>query len=133
MKTKGAQALIEHRLEKSSKSIEAAELMLEKEMPTFAMNRVYYSMFYAIQALLILRNVSFSKHGQLKGYFNREFIKTGILPKEIGQVFNKAFEYRQKYDYVDFASPDREMVSEYITRAKKFYCILSDYIKGEMS
>jgi len=23
--------------------------MLEKEMPTFAMNRVYYSMFYAIQ------------------------------------------------------------------------------------
>ncbi len=65
MKTKGAQALIEHRLEKSSKSIIAAELMLEKEMPTFVMNRVYYSMFYAIQALLILRNVSFSKHGQL--------------------------------------------------------------------
>jgi uncharacterized protein (UPF0332 family) len=133
MKTKDAQELIEHRLEKSSKSITAAELMLEKDMPAFAMNRVYYSMFYAIQALLILRNASFSKHGQLKGYFNREFIKTGILPKEIGQVFNKAFEYRQKYDYVDFASPDREMVSEYITRAKKFHSTLSDYIKEEMS
>ena len=81
----------------------------------------------------ILRNVSFSKHGQLKGYFNREFIKTGILPKDIGQVFNKAFEYRQKYDYVDFASPDREMVSEYISRAKEFHSTLSDYIKEELS
>lgn len=102
-------------------------------MPAFAMNRVYYSMFYAIQALLILRNVSFSKHGQLKGYFNREFIKTGILSKETGQVFNKAFEYRQKYDYVDFSSPDREMVSEYIARAKEFHSTLSDYIKKELS
>jgi uncharacterized protein (UPF0332 family) len=43
MKTKDAQELIEHRLEKSSKSITAAELMLEKDMPAFAMNRVYYS------------------------------------------------------------------------------------------
>jgi uncharacterized protein (UPF0332 family) len=51
MKSKEAQALIEHRLEKSSKSITAAQLMLEKDMPTFAMNRVYYSMFYAILEL----------------------------------------------------------------------------------
>jgi uncharacterized protein (UPF0332 family) len=45
MKSKETQALIEHRLEKSSKSIMAAELMFEKDMLTFAMNRVYYSMF----------------------------------------------------------------------------------------
>ncbi len=111
----------------------AAELMFEKDMLTFAMNRVYYSMFYAIQALLILRDVSFSKHGQLKGYFNREFVKTGILSKEIGQVFNKAFEYRQKFDYVDFASPDREMVLEYIAKAKEFHSKLGEYIKKELS
>ena len=133
MKSKETQALIEHRLEKSSKSIMAAEFMFEKDMMTFAMNRVYYSMFYAIQALLILRDVSFSKHGQLKGYFNREFVKTGILSKEIGQVFNKAFEYRQKFDYVDFASPDREMVLEYIDKAKEFHSKLGEYIKKELS
>jgi len=40
----------------------------------------------------------FSKHGQVKGYFNRELIKTMILPKELGQLYNKAFEYRQKFD-----------------------------------
>ena len=50
MKSKEIEILVKHRLEKSSKSITAAELMLEKDMPTFAMNRVYYSMFYAIQA-----------------------------------------------------------------------------------
>jgi len=33
---------------------DCVDLMLEKEMPTFAMNRVYYSMFYAIQATAFL-------------------------------------------------------------------------------
>ena len=81
MKSKETQALLEHRLDKSRMSIMAAELMIAKAMLRVAMNRVYYSMFYAIQALLILRDVSFSKHGQLKGYFNREFVKAGILSK----------------------------------------------------
>lgn len=53
----------------------------------------------------------------MKGYFNREFIKTEKLPKDIGRFYNKAFEYRQKFDYVDFISPDRSMVSEYIETA----------------
>jgi hypothetical protein len=53
----------------------------------------------------------------VKGYFNREFIKTEKLPKDIGRFYNKAFEYRQKFDYVDFISPDRSMVSEYIETA----------------
>ncbi|MCK4729570.1 MAG: nucleotidyltransferase domain-containing protein [Desulfobacterales bacterium] len=33
---------------------------------------------------------------EVKGYYNRELIKTGILPMEMGRLYNKAFEYRQK-------------------------------------
>ena len=110
-------ALVSYRMEKSKESIKAAEIMLRNEMLTFSMNRVYYSMFYAVQALLAANEVSFSKHGQVKGYFNREMIKTVVLPKELGQLFSKTFEYRQKFDYVDFSVPDGEMVAEYIEKA----------------
>lgn len=57
-----------------------------------AMNRIYYSMFYAVQALLVLNEKTFSKHGQVKAYFNMEFIKAGVFPKEFGKLFNTVFE-----------------------------------------
>jgi len=94
--------------------------MLESGMPAFSMNRVYYAMFYAVQALLASQGVSFSKHGQVKAWFNREMVKPSIFPVEMGRLYNKAFEYRQKFDYVDFSSPDREMVLEYLQKAKGF-------------
>lgn len=131
MKSEDVKALVSHRMEKSKEAIKAAEILLENEMLTFSMNRVYYSMFYAVQALLAVDGVSFSKHGQVKGYFNRELIKTMILPKELGQTYNKAFEYRQKFDYVDFAVPDREMVLDYIKKSKGFYDEIEKYLKSK--
>ncbi|MFH1039286.1 MAG: HEPN domain-containing protein [PVC group bacterium] len=91
-------ALISYRLERSRESLRAAEIMLENSMLTFSMNRVYYAMFYAVQALLVSRKVSFSKHGQVKAYFNREIVKTGIFPAEMGRLYNRALSgtYRQK-------------------------------------
>jgi len=131
MKPEGLTALVSYRMEKSKEAIRAAEILLENEMLTFSVNRVYYSMFYAVQALLAADGVSFSKHGQVKGYFNRELIKTMILPKELGQLYNKAFEYRQKFDYVDFAIPDREMVLEYIEKSKNFHNEIKRHLESK--
>ena len=44
----------------------------------------------SVQALLVLKGVSFSKHGQVKAYFNRELIKTGALPMELGRLYNNS-------------------------------------------
>jgi len=74
MKIEYKQTLITYRLDRSKESLNAAQLLLENNMLTSAMNRLYYSMFYSVQALLILHETSFSKHSQVKGYFNREFI-----------------------------------------------------------
>ena len=130
MKSKNTESLISYRMERSKESIQAAEIMLENGMLSFAINRVYYAMFYAVQGLLALHGFSFSKHGQVKGYFNREFIKTGIFPLEMGRLYNKAFEYRQKFDYVDFAVPDRDMVSEYVEKAREFHEKIHKYIQN---
>ena len=94
-------ALVGYRMEKAKESLKAADVMLQEGMLVFAMNRIYYAMFYAVQALLSKKNASFSKHGQVKGHFNREFIKSGEFPIEMGRLYNKTFEYRQKFDYVD--------------------------------
>jgi uncharacterized protein (UPF0332 family) len=129
MKAEDSFALIAYRLERYCESLRAAEIMFENDILTFSMNRVYYAMFYAVQALLVSREVSFSKHGQVKAYFNREMIKTGIFPTEMGRLYNKAFEYRQKFDYVDFSVPDREMVAEYLKNARGFIINIQEYLR----
>lgn len=128
MKPVDREALVIHRLQKSEEALQAAKIMLDKQMLSFAMNRVYYSLYYAVQALLAQQGVAFAKHGQVKGYFNREFIKAGKLPKDIGRFYNKAFEYRQKFDYVDFVSPDQSMVSEYIGTARNIISQIKQYL-----
>ena len=71
MKPEDSESLISYRMQRAEESLRAAEIMYEKDMLSFAMNRIYYSMFYAVQAALSLKGVSFSKHGQVKAYLNR--------------------------------------------------------------
>jgi len=130
MKPEDTEALISYRMQRAEESFMAAEIMYEKNMLSFAMNRIYYSMFYAVQAALILKDVSFSKHGQVKAYLNRELVKTGIIPISLGRIYNKAFEYRQKFDYVDFAEPDHDLVESYLKEARVFLDGIEKYLQN---
>ena len=127
------QILVKYRLERANESIKAAQLMFENKLFIPAINRIYYSMFYSVQALLILNEKTFSKHGQVKGYFNKEFIKSGVFPKEFGKLFNTVFEYRQKFDYVDLLIPEEELISDYILEAKKFVDQISSYLNDKLT
>lgn len=133
MTNEETKTLIDYRLERAKESIKAAQLLFENKLFIPAMNRIYYAMFYAVQALLALNQKVFSKHGQVKGYFNCEFIKSGALPKELGKLFNIVFEYRQKFDYVDMIIPDEELIADYIIKAEKFIENISAYIENEIS
>ena len=49
---------------------------------------------------------------------------------DMGRLYNKAFEYRQKFDYVDFAIPEEDMVIEYIEKAELFVNSINEYLKS---
>ena len=127
------QTLVKYRLEQANESVKAAQLLFENKLFTSAMNRIYYSMFYSVQALLVLNEKAFSKHGQVKGYFNKGFIKSGIFTKEFGKLFNTVFEYRQKFDYVDLLLPEEELISDYIGEARKFVDQISSFLNDKLA
>ena len=127
------QTLVKYRLDRANESIKAAQLLFENKLFTPAMNRIYYSMFYSVQALLVLNEKAFSKHGQVKGYFNKEFIKSGIFTKQFGKLFNAVFEYRQKFDYVDLLIPEEKLISDYIIEARKFIDQISSFLDGKFT
>jgi len=126
-------ALVRYRLERANESMKAAHLLFQNKLFIPAMNRIYYSMFYSVQALLVLDEEAFSKHGQVKGYFNKAYIKPGVFPKEFGRVFNAVFEYRQKFDYVDLLIPEEELISDYLGEAQGFIDQISSFLDDKLS
>lgn len=99
---------IEYRLLSAKETYEAAKLLAENSHWNSAINRLYYTCFYSISALLYKFNINANSHAGLKHQFTLHFIKTGLIDKTLGQVFVQLFDWRQKGDYGDFFDFDKE-------------------------
>ena len=122
-------ALARYRLDQAEESLDEARYLVSGDKsPRSIINRAYYSMFYAILALLIREPFSSSKHSGILRYFNRSFIKTGILDRELGRWVNKAFELRQRVDYREYFEVTRDQADGLLENAEKFVSIVRGYI-----
>jgi len=81
--------LIKHRIFRAKESIEDAKLALANNRLLNAENRIYYAMFYAVSALALKNDFSTSKHFQLLGWFNKNFIKPKIISNRIWKNLQK--------------------------------------------
>jgi uncharacterized protein (UPF0332 family) len=104
--------LIKHRLEQAEKNYkEIEQLMLFDNLHT-AVNRIYYGMFYGLLALALKHHFETSKHQQLLGWFNKNFINAEIIEKKYGKIVQDAFERRMRSDYDAFVDFDKETVEQ---------------------
>lgn len=69
------QAIIAYRIEQAKGLIKDIETLINSGSFVFAVNRIYYGMFYMVTALAIKNKFETSKHQQLLGWFNKTFIK----------------------------------------------------------
>jgi uncharacterized protein (UPF0332 family) len=88
--------LVNFRIERAKDTLRDAKVMFEKASLFSTVNRIYYSIFYGVIALLLTKGLSSSKHSGVRSIFNREFVKKGLVGKEFGEFYNKMFEFRQK-------------------------------------
>ncbi len=114
-------ALIEYRLERSREALMDARLMFEQNgSPAGVINRAYYAMFYAALAILMALDKGSSKHQGVIALFDQNFIKPGILPRELGKEFHRIFELRQVGDYRDLLVISREQAQSALEAASRF-------------
>jgi uncharacterized protein (UPF0332 family) len=112
--------LIKYRLQKSKETLNDAKIMVEIATLSSTVNRIYYAMFYAVNALLLSKNFSSSKHSGVRALLNKEFINKGLLDKEMGKFYSKIFEERQEGDYKDFVKFNAEDVKKWLSNAENF-------------
>jgi uncharacterized protein (UPF0332 family) len=67
-------------------------------------------MFYSLLAIALKIGFQSSKHAQLIGWFNKTFIKEGLLEKKFGRIINQAFIRRTQGDYDSFVEFNHEAV-----------------------
>lgn len=112
--------LIEYRVNQARETVNEADLMIKNSYFRAAINRIYYGMFYMLLALSLKHEFATSKHQQLIGWFNKNFILTGKINKKYGKILRKAYQNRVKGDYEPIVKFDEETVKSMFADMKEF-------------
>ncbi len=110
--------------EKAEDSLLSAERELDAGALVFSINRLYYALYYAVSAVLLRKEFTFSKHSGVRAAFHREIIKTGLMDTEWGRLYDQLFEDRHEGDYVALTDFDKLYVKEKLMQCRQFLLIL---------
>lgn len=119
---------IDFRIAQARETLEEADALLQRSLFRGAINRAYYAMFYSTMALSVLKGRVISKHGGMISFFDQEFVRTGLLPKELSKALHLAFDRRQSNDYGEVWQVDQVEAESIIFSAKEFVDTVAKYI-----
>jgi uncharacterized protein (UPF0332 family) len=131
MRDRDIRALVAYRLDEAREALSDAELLLDAGRYRSAANRLYYAAFYAAVAALLTRGLEYSRHSGVIAFFDKEFIHTGILPKEYSRTLHRAFNERQQDDYMPFVEMDVEELRQLGEDVRDMVGGISAYIQGK--
>lgn len=66
---------------------------------------------------------------QLIGWFNKTFIKTGIIDQDFGRIFRDSYEYRKKADYDSFVEFEKIDITILFDEMKNFVTTIKQFIE----
>ena len=101
---------VKYRIETAYKTYEAAKILADNGFWNSAVNRLYYALFYIVNALLVVNEIPTKSHSATKSQFSMHFIKTGQIDKNYGRLLSQLFDWRQKGDYENVFDYENEVV-----------------------
>ena len=87
------------RIETAHNTFQADKVLANSGFWNSAVNRLYYAIFYAVNALLVYNEIYTHSHSGMRSQFSKYFIKTGKLDKKYGKLLVQLYDWRQKGDY----------------------------------
>ncbi len=123
--------LVKYRYEKAQETFKAAEKLLAENLFHHAVNRYYYTVFYAIQALLATIKSESRKHSGTIAIFNKEFVKTGLFDKKYSRIVKHLFDERSDADYQDFKVFQKSEVEDLRLDVADFLKAVGEYLLQE--
>lgn len=119
---------VRFRIESSRKTFEAAKVLAQNGFWNSAVNRLYYAVFYAVNALLVLNKIQTKSHSATKSQFSLHFVKTGKFDKKYGRLLAELFDWRQKGDYENIFDYDSDSVQPLFLPVEEFISLIENEI-----
>lgn len=116
----GKEDIIKYRIEKAHLTFKEAQSLVESEFWSGAVNRLYYSCYHMVKALLLKNDIKASTHNGVRTEFFKYYIKTGILDKATSYLYSDLMNKRQESDYDDFFEFEKSDIMPLIYEVKKF-------------
>ena len=91
--------LVKMQLEKAHKNFGQIEVLCQAGYWDNVANRLYYSLFHAVSALLISEGHKVGSHRGAVGAFGQYYVATGIFSIEDGKHYSRMQGLREKSDY----------------------------------
>ena len=131
MTTDNIRTLVQYRLKQAEETLRASALLMEHRLGG-VMNRSYYAMFYAVLALLALRQLETSKHAGVISLFDREFVHTGVFPRELSRWLHQAFRQRLAADYAPLNMMTEDEARQVLDEANAFVTQVKAHLLQEL-
>jgi len=123
--------LLQCRLNQAREAADEVEFLIANNHLNLAINRIYYTIFYLLSAIALKEEFVTSKHQQLIGWFNKNYISTGIVDKKFGALVHNAYDKRTKCDYDYFVSFNIDEVIGAQTILKDFIVVVNKLTYGD--
>ncbi|WP_289287956.1 HEPN domain-containing protein [uncultured Duncaniella sp.] len=104
-------------IEKSHRNMEQAVKNAGLDYWDLVANRLYYSLFHAVTALMLADGIKTSTHKGTSSQFGRYYVLTGKFSREDGMLYSRLQTMREKADYQNTFNLTPEQGSELIAKA----------------
>ena len=82
---------------------------------------------------MALEGVDFSKHSGMMGYFQKNYVKSGIFEKEYSKILTEAFDVRSDSDYDDYYVISKKEAEQQIQNAQFFLDGIEQFVNEKFS
>lgn len=122
---------INYRLEKAHELYQDAILLAQNKRWNSCVNRLYYSSFHLVNALLFQKGIKTKSHEGLKTKFLQLYVKSKIIDIELGKIYSLLTDWRQESDYSVYVEFKEQDILPLLPEVEKFNKAIISLIKSE--
>ena len=121
--------LSQYRLNTAEETLVVAQECLGNNHYKDAINRSYYAAFYAARAVLAIEGVDLKRHKDVVAHFNKEYVATGKVSRDLGRLLARLQQKREQSDYDDFFIASREEAEKQLKNAISIVAGIKQYLE----
>lgn len=120
-------------LEKSDKNMEQAIRIADMDYWDLVANRLYYAVFHAVNAMLMIDNIKTVTHKGTSVQFGKFYILTGKFSRQDGTLYGQLQTMREKADYQNVFSLEKEEGRALMASAQDLRKRICDYVTQKIA